>query len=162
MNSLGAGLARRLLNARAAIKVQPTDTSRCNNNVLNKTEMSPSNMRLNFMSAKGRLLQTRFRAQTRFEVSPIVTAPFRGPVETRLEQLKHSLLQCVLHDTRHSELHSRLYWAAQEAAGLAWLTPFPLLMFPTLFEEKVRAARKHWLKQQKIRRGPQLPFALAA
>jgi hypothetical protein len=142
--------------------MQPKGRSRCNKNVLNKTEMSPSNTRLNFMSAKGRLLQPRFRKDTRFDVCPIVTAPFRGPVETRLEQLKHALLQPVLQGTRNSDLYSRLYWAAQEAASLAWLTPFPLLMFPALFEEKMSAARKYWLKQQKIRRGPPLPVALAA
>jgi hypothetical protein len=104
----------------------------------------------------------RFRRETRFEVCPIVTAPFRGPVETRLEQLKHSLLQPVLRDTHNSELGSRLNWAAQEAASLAWLTPFPLLMFPALFEEKITSARQSWAKQQKIRRATQLPVALAA
>jgi len=104
----------------------------------------------------------RFRKETRFDVCPIVTAPFRGPIETRLEQLKHSLLQPVLRGTHNAELSSRLNWAAQEAAGLAWLTPFPLLMFPALFEEKITAARKSWVKQQKIRRGPPLPVALAA
>jgi hypothetical protein len=128
---------------------------------VNKTETGPSKWRLNFMSAKGRPLQMRFRRETRFEVCSIVTAPFRGPIETRLEQLKHSLLQPVLRGTPNSELHSRLNWAAREAAGLAWLTPFPLLVFPALFEEKVTAARKYWAKQQKIRR-TQLPVALAA
>lgn len=110
-----------------------------------------------------RPLQTKFRRETRFEVCPIINAPFRGHVESRLEQLKHALLQPLLRGTGNSELHSKLIWAAQEAAGLAWLTPFPLLVFPSLFEEKVTTARKQWLKQQKIRRSArQLPIALAA
>jgi len=86
--------------------------------VMNKTGRSPSNLRLNFMSAKGRPLQMRFRRETRFEVCPIVTAPFRGPVETRLEQLKHSLLQPVLRHTHNSELGSRLK-SSLEAYNLA-------------------------------------------
>src|SRR5687767_4312464 len=95
-------LARRLLPREGRENLQLACRSRCNKDVLNKTETCPSNWRLNFMSAKGRLLQTRFRRETRFDVSPIVTAPFRGPVETRLEQLKHALLQPVLHGTRNS------------------------------------------------------------
>lgn len=107
-------------------------------------------------------MPTKFRKETRFNVCPIITAPFRGDVETRLEVLKHALLQPVLRGTRNPELHAKLAWAAQEAASLAWLTPFPLLVFPTLFEEKITAARRHWLKQQRIRRTMQLPIALAA
>jgi len=76
--------------------------------------------------------------------------------------LKHALLQPVLGGAHNPELRSKLTWAAQEAASLAWLTPFPLLVLPALFEEKISAARQHWLKQQKIRRATQLPIALAA
>jgi hypothetical protein len=126
--------------------------------VMNKSGRRPSNLRLNFMSAKSRPLQTRFRKETRFDVCPIVTAPFRGHIETQLEVLKHALLQPVLRSAHNPELRSKLTWAAQEAASLAWLTPFPLLILPTLFEEKISAARQHWLKQQKIRRA-QLPIA---
>lgn len=114
------------------------------------------------MNAKSRPLQTRFRKETRFDVGPIVTAPFRGQIETRLEELKHALLQPVLRGTLNPELHARVTWAAQEAASLAWLTPFPLLVFPTLFEEKMRAARQYWLKQLKIRGRAQWPISLAA
>jgi hypothetical protein len=129
---------------------------------MNKREMSPSKCRLDFMSAKSRPLETKFRKETRFQVCPIVAAPFRGHIETRLEQMKHTLLRTVLRGTRDAELQSKLTWAAQEAASLAWMTPFPLLVMPTLFEEKISAARQHWMKQQKIRRNTQLPMALAA
>jgi hypothetical protein len=113
------------------------------------------------MSAKSKPLQAKFWRETCFEVCPIITAPFRGPVETRLEELKHYLLEKELRGTRNSELYSKLYWAAQEAASLAWLTPFPLLVFPELFHEKIGVARKHWAKQQRIRRDRQMPRAIA-
>ncbi len=113
------------------------------------------------MSAKSRFLQAKFSREMRFEVCPIISAPFRGPVEWRLDQLKSKLLQRVLSGMRNDELQSKLCWAAQEAASLAWMTPIPLLVFPALFEEKVGAAREQWVKQQRIRRQPQ-PLALAA
>lgn len=113
------------------------------------------------MSAKYRPIQAKFSRETRFEVCPIISAPFRGPVEWRLEQLKSTLLRPVLNGMRNPELQSKLCWAANEAASLAWMTPIPLLVFPALFEEKVGSARDQWMKQQRIRRLPQ-PLALAA
>jgi len=113
------------------------------------------------MSAKSRSLEAKFSQEMRFEVCPIISAPFRGAVEWRLDQLKSKLLQPVLRGMRNSELESKLWWAAHEAASLAWMTPIPLLVFPALFEEKVGAARQQWVKQQRIRRKPQ-PLALAA
>lgn len=113
------------------------------------------------MSARSKTLPTKFSEETCFEVCPIVSAPFRGAVEWRLEQLKSTMLQPVLHGMRNPELQSKLAWAAQEAASLAWMTPIPLLVFPALFEEKVGAARQQWMKQQRIRRVAQ-PLALAA
>ncbi|MEY2786950.1 MAG: hypothetical protein RLZZ34_93 [Verrucomicrobiota bacterium] len=41
--------------------------------------------------------------------------------------------------------------AAHEAAAIAWLHPFPLLVFPGLFEEKLTAARRHHHQQNLIR-----------
>jgi hypothetical protein len=113
------------------------------------------------MSAKSKPLQTRFWRETCFEVCPIITAPFRGPLETRLEELKLHLLDNELRGTRNAELYSKLSWAAQEAASLAWMTPFPLLVLPELFREKIGAARKHWAKQQRILRDRQMPRAIA-
>ena len=56
------------------------------------------------MSAKSRLLQARVSQDMRFDVCPIISAPFRGPVERRLEQLKSTLLQPVLSGMRNAEL----------------------------------------------------------
>ena len=41
--------------------------------------------------------------------------------------------------------------AANEAAALAWVTPYPLLFFPVLFEEKANAELRVALRQQQIR-----------
>ena len=40
--------------------------------------------------------------------------------------------------------------AANEAAALAWVTPYPLLVFPTLFEEKAAFAVKLAEKQEEV------------
>jgi hypothetical protein len=49
------------------------------------------------------------------------------------------------------DLYAPLRRAANEAAAIAWMTPFPLLFFPALFEEKTAAARRQAAQQQKVR-----------
>lgn len=77
-------------------------------------------------------------------------APFRGAAETKLDRLKRRLLDELLNETAEPELNSPLRRAANEAAGSAWLTPFPLLFFPALLEEKAEAARRHVERQKEI------------
>ena len=43
-------------------------------------------------------------------------------------------------------------WAAEEASVLAWSTPYPLLVFPVLLEEKLAAARTYCRVQARIHR----------
>src|SRR5262245_46392770 len=102
------------------------------------------------MSAKAKPLQTKFAKETRFKISPVFGGPFRGPVESRIEQLKHKLLFPALRDVTDAQLRSELRWAAQEAASLAWTMPFPLLILPELIQEKMAQARKRWENQQRI------------
>ena len=85
---------------------------------------------------------TRFAPETRFEVKPVPAAPFRGTQETELERLKAELLQQHLNETTDAPTNARLRRAANDAATLAWLTPFPLLFFPALLEEKARQAKR--------------------
>jgi len=40
--------------------------------------------------------------------------------------------------------------AANEAAALAWVTTFPLLVFPVLFEEKTALAVRQAARQARI------------
>lgn len=79
--------------------------------------------------------------------------PFRAEHETSFERLKLRLLNQSLSERPDPDLNAPLRRAANEAASLAWLTPFPLLFFPALFEEKVTEAARHETRQKAIRRG---------
>jgi hypothetical protein len=70
----------------------------------------------------------------------VPVAPSRLTAEARFEQLKSRLLLEKLEELETPELNSRLRRAANEAAALAWVTPYPLLVFPWLFEERAEAA----------------------
>jgi hypothetical protein len=94
---------------------------------------------------------TRFGAETRFELAPVPAVPFRGTLESALDRLKERLLRERLIETTNTEFYAPLRRAANEAAALAWLTPYPMLVFPLLFEEKTAAARMHMAKQERIR-----------
>jgi hypothetical protein len=97
-------------------------------------------------------MTTRFEPETFFEVAPAAPAvPFRGAQETELDRLKARLLRQLLQQTADEELYAPLRRAANEAAGLAWFTPFPLLFFPALFEEKARGALRQGARQRCIR-----------
>ena len=84
--------------------------------------------------------------------SEMLQAPLRGPTEGELEQLKQRLLRPVLERIPNTELVKELSWAANEAAALAWLTICPILVLPSLLDEKLREASKKWQKQQQLRR----------
>ena len=103
------------------------------------------------MKTKRTTLLTRFEPETRFDVAPAPAVPFRGTRETELEQFKDRLLRTALNEAADAELYAPLRRAATEAAGAAWLTPFPLLFLPVLFEEKVAAARRHFERAQSVR-----------
>src|SRR6266480_4831533 len=83
--------------------------------------------------------------------SPSFSAPIRGQVEAEIEYLKQRLLQPILAKIRDSALIKEISWAANEAAALAWCTICPVLVLPTLLEEKVRATLAKWEKQQCLR-----------
>ena len=94
---------------------------------------------------------TTFGPETRFEVNPAPAAPFRAVLEDEFERLNAKLLRERLADERTARLGGELRRAANEAAGLAWATAFPLLFFPALFEEKIRVALKRVARQEMIR-----------
>ena len=94
---------------------------------------------------------TRFGPETRFSVRPAPAAPFRATEENELERLKNRLLREELENATESEWNARLRRAANEAAALAWATAVPLLVFPGLFEEKVRTAQGQAARQECIR-----------
>lgn len=84
-------------------------------------------------------------------MNPAPPAPFRAVLEDEFERLHAKLLRERLTDRAVAKLGGELRRAANEAAGLAWATAFPLLFFPALFEEKVRLALKRAARQETIR-----------
>jgi hypothetical protein len=96
-------------------------------------------------------IRTKFEPETRFKVRPEPAAPFRAVQETELEKLKTQLLEERLAQDLESELNSYLRRAANEAASLAWVTGYPLLLFPGLFEEKAWTASIQLARQDRVR-----------
>jgi hypothetical protein len=102
------------------------------------------------MNANQNRVATRFAPETRFELRPAPPAPFRANLESDFEQLKNRLLAEHLADNERPELNAPLRRAANEAAALAWVTRYPLLVFPALFEEKTAAAVRQAERQARI------------
>lgn len=103
------------------------------------------------MNRKQRRVTTRFGPETRFELKPAPAAPFRALLESEFDRLKVRLLRERLARTNAPSLNAPLRRAASDAAALAWVTGFPLLFFPLLFEEKARAALVQAQRQDRVR-----------
>jgi hypothetical protein len=112
------------------------------------------------MNRKNNELRAEFSPETRFEVRPVPPAPFRATQETEFEQLKNRLLTEKLLATAQPDLNAPIRRAANEAAALAWVTFYPLLVFPALFEEKIRTAIRQAERQACVyARSPELVAA---
>ncbi|HYG34899.1 MAG TPA: hypothetical protein VEC99_08955 [Clostridia bacterium] len=103
------------------------------------------------MNINRKRLLTEFGPDTRFEVKPTPPAPFRASHEDGFERLKNRLLEERLAETWGTGFTSNVRRAANEAAALAWITPYPLLVFPVLFEEKADAALRVAERQVEVR-----------
>lgn len=103
------------------------------------------------MNRKQRRVSTRFGPETRFKLKPSPAAPFRALLEGEFERLKVRLLRERLARTNAPSHNAPLRCAANDAAALAWVTGFPLLFFPLLFEEKARAALLQAQRQDRVR-----------
>jgi hypothetical protein len=108
-------------------------------------------MKGNKMNKNYRRVPTKFGPETGFEVRLAPPAPFRAREEAELEKLKAQILTERLGENREPQLESLLRLAANEAAALAWVTRYPLLVFPTLFDEKAEAALLRADRQKQIR-----------
>jgi hypothetical protein len=103
------------------------------------------------MNANRALLKARFGPPSRFAVRP-APAPSRfGLPNLELEAFKRRLLAERTKAVRALVPGDALRQAADEAASLAWLTPYPLLVLPTLFDELVHAAAARTRKQAEVR-----------
>jgi hypothetical protein len=103
------------------------------------------------MNENYRRVPTQFGPETGFEVRPGPPAPFRAWQEAELERLKTRLLAQWLATRPDPQFGGQLRRAANEAAALAWVTQYPLLVFPALFEEKAGAALLHAGRQEQVR-----------
>jgi hypothetical protein len=103
------------------------------------------------MNENYRRVPATFGPETGFEVEPNPPAPFRARQEAELERLKARLLAERLAGRWNPPLAYQVQRAANEAAALAWVTRYPLLVFPALFDEKVDAASLRAQRQEQIR-----------
>ena len=103
------------------------------------------------MNKNYRRVPTKFGPDTGFEVKPSPPAPFRARQEAELERLKARLLAERLERRGQPQLDNHVRRAASDAAALAWVTQYPLLVFPALFEEKADAALLRAERQEQIR-----------
>jgi hypothetical protein len=83
-------------------------------------------------------------------LKPVPAAPFRAVQETKFERLKNELLDERLGELPDPTFNSYVRTAANEAAALAWVTRYPLLVFPALFEEKADSALQLAEKQEDV------------
>ena len=103
------------------------------------------------MNTEYRSVPTRFGPETGFEVKPVPPAPFRARQENELERLKAQLLSERLGALGDPAAVGQLRRAANEAAALAWITRYPVLFFPVLFEEKAETALLCAERQEQVR-----------
>ena len=103
------------------------------------------------MNEKYRRVPAEFGPEVRFEVRPSPPSPARARQEAEFERLKTQLVAERLAGRWNPQRAGQLRRAANEAAALAWVTRYPLLVFPALFEEKAEAALLRAERQEQIR-----------
>ncbi len=96
-------------------------------------------------------IAAEFDPASRFDSSPVSAGHLQTSVIAALEELKQRLLLETARARSDSATWSCLRRAAEEAASLAWTTPFPLLVLPELFAEKATEACVRSQRQRDIR-----------
>ncbi|MFO1499534.1 MAG: hypothetical protein U1G07_14270 [Verrucomicrobiota bacterium] len=112
-------------------------------------------------STRPQRVPTRFERPTRFRLKPLFAAADLTARQVIFEQLKTRLLQPVLHGVTDPALHRQLRLAGNEAAAVAWTTPYPLLFLPMLLEEKAEEVHDYKSHQAAVRRASSLLGAIA-
>jgi hypothetical protein len=97
-----------------------------------------------------RRVPARFGREVRFELVPRFKSLRSGLVIHQFEHLKARLLKPVLNEAPSPALRRQLRLAANEAAAVAWTTPFPLLLLPILLQEKADEVRRYAERQKLI------------
>ena len=88
---------------------------------------------------------------TRLDLKPVSIGRLQARGSDALEELKQRLLQETTIARSDPATLSCLRRAAEEAASVAWTTPFPLLVLPELFAEKAAEACIRSQRQRDIR-----------
>ena len=83
-------------------------------------------------------------------------------VSILLDTLKREILDQELANVEDMQLRQLVKRAGDEAAALAWTTPFPLLALPELLVEKSRQARVQFQRQRHIEERTKYNTSLAA
>src|SRR6266446_10232539 len=96
-------------------------------------------------------IAAEFDPASRLGLSPVSARRLQASVSAALEELKQRLLLETAMARSDSSTLSCLRRAAEEAASLAWTTPFPLLVLPELFAEKAVEACVQSQRQYDIR-----------
>jgi hypothetical protein len=99
---------------------------------------------------------TRFGRKTQFKVAPTFTSVAGEQIHTAFEELKTRLLRPALLEAPDSIVERQLRLAANEAAAVAWTTPFPLLVLPVLLEEKAADVHQRALRQAQVQEQTEL------
>ena len=91
-----------------------------------------------------------FEPASRLDSSPLSAGRLQASLIAALEELKQRLLRETALARSDSATLCCLRRAAEEAASLAWTTPFPLFVLPELFAEKAAEACLRSQRQRDI------------
>jgi hypothetical protein len=103
------------------------------------------------MSSKCRRAPAKFAPERGFKTGPTLAEPRRARQAAELERLKARLLAARQAGGGDGLLEAQVSLAATDAAALAWVTQYPLLLFPVLFEEMADIAALRTARQEQIR-----------
>ncbi|SRR6266566_2644480 len=105
-----------------------------------------------------------FEPATRLDFNPVSAGRLQARGINALEELKQRLVHETASASASSDpaVLSCLWRAAEEAASMAWTTPFPLLVLPELFAEKAEEACVRSQRQRDIRQRSLGLFGLEA
>lgn len=102
------------------------------------------------MTRNYRPVQARLGRAPCFKARTAPAAPFRATQTSALELLKNRLTDRLVQTAVKPELNVLYRRAANDAAALAWATPFPLLLFPLLLEERAVVAQRQLERQESV------------
>ncbi len=95
------------------------------------------------MTQRHTTVPTAFAPETRFDLEPELRPPPDARTVAELERLRITLVRRLVKPALEAPVQRRLRRAITEAENLAFTTPFPLLVLPTLAEEMAHAARQN-------------------